>query len=94
MNGTEVQIKMTGRTVEVELVYSSSVLFCWLCRSVLRYECCLTGLSSNVTGKAVMCVPQVMIKEWFVYGILRLIDRTEEEPTLGFVMVARPYEIS
>lgn len=40
-----------------------------------------------------MRVTKATIKEWFDYGILRLIDGMQVDPTLAFVAVACLYEV-
>lgn len=36
-----------------------------------------------------MCIPKALMKEWFDYGILKLIYCMEVDPALAFVAMAR-----
>lgn len=41
-----------------------------------------------------MKVSDALFKEWFAFGIMRLIECMDVDPTLAFVAVAGPYEVN
>lgn len=95
VNDTEAQKRVIARIAEVE---TSALSFGAFRRAVRvgRVERVLFGglIKEPDCQHVLMCVPKEMIKDWFDYGILRLIKHMKINQTLTFVAVAHLYQVN